>query len=110
MILDKYNYEYPKDENVKLYIVTIGTSSRDFALKMLYELRKKNIKSETDYLNRSVKAQMKEANKINAKYVIVIGDDELTNQKAKLKNMSDGIEKEIELNQISDFEFFNTLP
>jgi histidyl-tRNA synthetase len=105
MILDKYNYEYPKDENVKLYIVTIGTSSRDFALKMLYELRKKNIKSETDYLNRSVKAQMKEANKINAKYVMVIGDEELTNQKAKLKNMSDGIEKEIELNQITDFEF-----
>ncbi len=72
---------------------------------MLYELRKKNIKSETDYLNRSVKAQMKEANKINAKYVMVIGDEELTNQKAKLKNMSDGIEKEIELNQITDFEF-----
>jgi len=110
MILDKNNYEYPKEENVKLFIVTIGAASREFALKILFELRKKNIKSETDYLNRSVKAQMKEANKINAKYVIVIGDDELTNQKAKLKNMSDGIEKEIELNQISDFEFFNTLP
>ena len=102
MILDKNNYYYPDNDSLTLYLVTMGADTKDYALKLLYNLRKNGINCETDFLNRSVKSQMKEANKMNAKYVIVIGENELVNNKVKLKNMSDGSERELELKQLND--------
>ena len=63
---------------------------------LLYQ-RENNKKVEMDYLNRSVKAQMKYANKIGAKFVIVIGDDEIAKNEVKIKNMETGNEEIVEL-------------
>lgn len=105
IMLEKSNYDFPEEERVKLYIATIGTKPRDYALDLLFELRKKNIKCEMDYLNRSVKSQMKEANKLNSKYVIVLGDNELETKKVMLKEMENGKETEIELTEILKLNF-----
>lgn len=100
MILEKNNYQFPGKKNVQFYFVTIGKESRDFTLKTMYELRKNGIKCETDFLNRSVKSQMKEANKMKAKYVVVLGEDELKNKKAKIKGMENSDETAFELDKI----------
>ncbi len=92
MILDKNKYEYPLKENIKYYFVTIGTDAKLFSLKLMEDMRKLNIICETDFLDRSVKAQMKEANKINAENVIVIGENEIKEKKFKIKNMKNGQE------------------
>lgn len=94
MILDKNKYEYPLNENVKYYFVTIGNDAKLFSLKIMEDLRCKNIICETDFLNRSVKAQMKEANKLNAENVIVIGENEIKEKKFRIKNMKNGQEVE----------------
>ena len=65
-------------------------------------LRNSGIKCETDFLNRSVKSQMKEANKCNARYAVVIGENELKNNSFQLKKMSDG-------NEISITNFENLI-
>jgi len=57
-------------------------------------LRDKGIICETDFMNRSVKAQMKEANKSGAKYVIVIGEDEIKNNRFKVKNMAESTDSD----------------
>ena len=57
-----------------------------------------NISVQTNISSRSFNAQMKYANKINALYTIVIGEDEVNNKKCKIKNMANGEETEIELN------------
>jgi histidyl-tRNA synthetase len=69
-------------------------------MKLVKDLREKNIICEMDYLNRSLKAQMKEANRQKAKKVLIIGEDEIKKGKAILKDMESGQQKEIELQKI----------
>ena len=54
-------------------------------MKLLNDLRKHGVKADKDYLNRKIKGQMKQADRLNAKYTIVIGDQELTIIKLMLK-------------------------
>lgn len=92
MILEKNNYEFPVKEKIKYYFVTMGADSKIFSLKLITHLRNKGIICETDFLNRSVKAQMKEANKLGAEFVIVIGENEMNEGKFKIKNMKESTE------------------
>lgn len=92
MILERNNYMFPENDKVNYYFVTIGTEAKIFSLDLMKKLRNKDIVCETDFLNRSVKAQMKEANKIGAKYVIVIGENEMKEKRFKVKNMKESTE------------------
>ena len=105
IVLDKNEYQYPEKEQLKLFIVSIGEDAKKFALKTAIALRKKNFKCETDMLNRSVKSQMKEANRLNAEYAIVIGNEELESNEAKLKRMSDGIEIDVSVDKIYELNY-----
>ena len=66
---------------------------------MTEKLRAAGIRAEMDYERRSLKAQMRSANRVRARYVIVIGPDELAEGKIKLKDMSSGAEKHITLEE-----------
>lgn len=105
IVLEKNRYQYPEKEALKLFIVSIGEDAKKYALKTAIALRKKNFKCETDMLNRSVKSQMKEANRLNAEYVIVIGNEELESNEAKLKRMSDGIEIDVSVDKIYELNY-----
>ncbi|MCF0142226.1 MAG: histidine--tRNA ligase [Parasporobacterium sp.] len=65
-------------------------------------LRSKGVRVETDYLGKSVKAQMKYANKINAPYVVILGDEELESGICKVKNMADSTETEVKISDIAE--------
>ena len=104
MILEAKKYKFPSEESIKIYIVTMDEKCKILAFGILNELRNSGIKCETDYLNRSVKSQMKEANKTDAEFVIVIGENEIKENKAKLKKMSNGTETEVtDLKNIKDY-------
>ena len=66
-------------------------------------LREKGFVVETDYLGRSLKAQMKYANKIHAKNTLIIGDNELAENKGRLKNMETGEQTDVTLDTIGDY-------
>ena len=70
--------------------------------KLINSLRIQGISVETDYMGKSVKAQMKYANKIHAPYVIVLGADEIASGKVRIKNMEDGSETETSVDAIAD--------
>ena len=76
-----------------------GVKARAF--QIIDALRKQGISVETDYLDRSIKAQMKYANKINAPYVVILGEDEIASGKVKVKNMADGSEVETSVDNIA---------
>jgi len=99
-LMGKNNYKFPSESIVNLFIVTLGDKAKDFALKILTALRKRNIKCDTDFLDRSIKSQMKEANKIGSEFTIVIGDSEIDTNNALIKRMKDGKEFEISLNEL----------
>lgn len=85
------------DDNVDIYIGHIGEANEKEAQKLVNELRALGISADKDYLKRSVKAQMKYANKIGAKFTLILGDDEVTSKEVMLKNMEKHEEEKIEL-------------
>jgi len=75
-----------------LYIASMGAEAEERAFLLATSLRKAGAKVEIDHIGRSVKAQLKYADKVGARYVLVLGGDELEKSEAKLKRMSDGNE------------------
>lgn len=93
--------EYTPTRDV--YIGPMGESSQLKTYEIVSRLRENNISTETDLLGRSVKAQMKYANKIGARYSIIIGDNELEENKVTVKNMENGEQTEVSLDNIVEF-------
>lgn len=83
------------DQSIDIYLVRVDNDLETEVANFASVLRTKNISCDYDYLNRSVKAQMREANKMNTKYVLFIGGDEYKDGMMKLKNMSDSTELEL---------------
>jgi len=81
---------------LEIYIVSLDEKYDLDAMKLAEELRE-YYSVQTNISSRSFNAQMKYANKINAEYVIVLGEDEINNKRCKVKNMKTGEEKETEL-------------
>jgi len=79
------------------------TTGARMASKLAYTLRNSNIQAETDLLNRSIKAQMKYANKIQARYTTIIGTNELAENAANLKNMETGEQTKVAFDKLVDF-------
>lgn len=99
--MEKEGVELVQEEPVALYVGILGKEARGRAYKLVKELREKGIIVETDYMDRSVKAQMKYANKIGAKKTVIIGSDELEKNCARVKDMETGEQTEIALDQIA---------
>jgi len=79
--------QLPARPRLDVFVVTLGDGPRPIGMKLLYELRKAGLSSDIDYLGRSLKAQMKYAGKQNARYVIILGEDEVASGFAPVKNM-----------------------
>ena len=98
LVLENTNCLKAEEERIDYYFAPLGDNAKALCRELVYGLRKKGISAETDLMDRSVKAQMKYADKIGAKYVVVIGDDEIAKGVFSVKNMADGSveEKNIE--------------
>jgi histidyl-tRNA synthetase len=94
--------ELEPEPAVELYVGILGQEAKASAYQLVQKLRCAGVVVETDYMNRSVKAQMKYANKIGAKNTIIIGADELTKNSANIKNMETGEQREVSLDKITD--------
>lgn len=91
----------PVNASPALYIAPMGEKAAVYALATVEKLRNKGIYAECDIASRSLKAQMKYADKIGAEYVLVVGDNELESGKALLKNMRDKDDRrEVELGNL----------
>lgn len=99
---EELGIELAEPKRVDIYIVTIGDNARQWALKHLPKLRKSGISATMDYIGRSVKAQMKDADRENARYSIIVGDNELNQGKFTLRNMKASEEQTVDFNAIID--------
>lgn len=93
----------PKSENnTEVFVIPLGDEAKYPAFKLLANLRNSGIKAAMDYSGRSMKAHMKQANKCNASYVIIIGEYELNNNIVQLKNMANGEQESVSEYKIVD--------
>jgi histidine--tRNA ligase len=104
MIMAEKGLDFDQPEPAELFIAAMGAKAAARALKLTCLLRSAGIKAETDHSGRSVKAQLKYANKLAFKNVLVIGEDELSSGIYRLKNMNTG--EECDLNEEELINYF----
>ena len=100
MTLDNEGIEIPKESFIDLYIGSRGDNAKMEGFILAKKLRELGIKTEINHMGRSVKAEMKFANKLGALYTTILGDDEIENRTLKLKRMSDGEQIEASLDNL----------
>jgi len=103
MELESVGVELPRKDRTDLYLVSIGAPAEDLCAKLAYNLRALGFAVQKDVMARSVKAQMKAADKLGASFTMVIGDTEVASGRAKIRNMRDGSDAEIALDVIADY-------
>lgn len=99
LLMETQNAEFPKASQPDLFAVAIGDKATLKAIDIVKDMRAEGFTALLDLNQRSVRAQMKYADKLNSKYCIIIGDDEVGEGIAKLKNMETGEENEIALDK-----------
>ncbi|OGC13286.1 histidine--tRNA ligase [candidate division WOR-1 bacterium RIFOXYA2_FULL_37_7] len=83
-----------------LYIATLGDAAKKLGVELLLNIRKSGYAAEMDYIGKSLKSQMKEADRIKAKYVLILGEDEIKSGKAMLRNMETAEQGEVLLDKV----------
>ena len=102
LTLENNNIEIENPKSTDIYIATIGDAAKTKSFKLIKDLRSNHISADNDHLDKSLKAQFKYSDKLNAKYTVVIGDDELANDTATLKNMKTSEQTTIKLSELVD--------
>ncbi|MFZ1518560.1 MAG: histidine--tRNA ligase [Ignavibacteriaceae bacterium] len=99
------SFNLPQD-SIYVYLIRIDSELELEVASIASNLRRENLSCDYDYLGRSIKAQMREANKFNAKYVVFVGGDEYKRGELNVKNLSNG---EQQLIKLEDFEKLKSL-
>lgn len=100
--MESQGIQIPEPSPMELYIAAIGSRADMFAQNLVYRLRGHGVSADKDHMGKSLKAQMKYADKMGYTYIIVIGDEEMESNKAVLKNMKTGDQKDISIDSIID--------
>lgn len=103
ILLASEKYEEPIEPKIDIYFVVLKTEFRLKAYHIVRELRKNNFSCEIDLLDRSLKSQMREANRSNAKFALILGDEEFQKNSIIVKNLSTGEQVEIQLDNLVDY-------
>lgn len=106
-VMEEEALSFGKEERTDLYIAAIGSSAVKYSASLALKLRNNGLSVEMDLMERSLKAQMKYADKIGSKYLIVIGDNEIESGTAELKNMENGEKCQIKLDSTIAEHIFN---
>lgn len=87
-------------KSIDIFMVSLGDEARDWTIANLPKLREAGVSATMDYKGRSMKAQMKEANRQNARFALIVGEDELKEGKFTFRNMNASEEQQLSFDQI----------
>ena len=100
LLMEANNAYFPEENRVDAFIAVMGDAAKAFGLKLARELRAKGITAEMDTLARNIRGQFKYADRLNARYTLVIGDNELEKGVVSLKDMVKSEQREIKIEDI----------
>lgn len=107
--MEKQGIEVPKENRIDVFIAALGEDAKAESFVIVNNLRKAQIIAEMDTMDRSLKAQMKYANRLNVKYTVILGEDELNKGIVMVRNMVDGSQEEVELNKLLNYIKLNNI-
>ena len=105
LLMESSGVEIPKPETCDLYIASMGDRASLKAFALTEDVRKSGFSAQCDIVGRGLRPQMKFADKIGAKFSLVIGDNEIDENKAEVKNMETGDKTAVSLQSFAkEFE------
>src|SRR5699024_9141433 len=100
LAMEAEGVDIPVDRELDTFIITMGNDAENAAVAMMHKLRKNGIQVDKDYQGRKMKAQFKAADRLQAKYAIIIGEDELDKQVVHIREMATGEQFEAAINDV----------
>ena len=103
LTMEQQGCDFLEPKKCDVYLAPMDAAAKPTALQYANALREMGIRAEFDLLDRSFKSQMKYANKLGAKYLVVLGSNELEQGRGQIKNMETGKQHEIRLDCAANF-------
>ncbi|HSH24756.1 MAG TPA: histidine--tRNA ligase [Massilibacterium sp.] len=103
LALEAEGVELPLTRDLDVYFITMGEEATKKGVALLQEMRLAGISCDKDYQNKKMKAQFKQADRMNAAFVVMIGDDELQNEKAVVKQLKTGEQREVAFTELTSY-------
>ena len=100
--LEAQEVTVPTSAPVDVYFTVLGNAAMPTALRLAQDLRENGIKTDLEYKDRGLRAQMRTANKLNAQYVVMIGEDEINNAAATVRDMGSGDQESVAFQQLAE--------
>ena len=105
MVMKDHEINFDPPQNIEIFVASVGERAQREAVKICEVMRRSGISCECDISGKNLKSQMKYANKINATFAVVLGDEELENKRARIKEMAHGKETDIPLTKEGFIKF-----
>lgn len=102
-VIDKEKISLPSGVQIDVYVATLGEEALKESIKLIRELRHENLKVLNDFNPTSLKAQLRQADKWKAKFVLIIGEEELSGKRATVKNMSTGGQESVPFSELKGY-------
>lgn len=103
MALEAENKEVPIDDELDCFLVAVGDETVEKAVQLVHDFRKSGLQVDKDYQGRKMKPQFKAADRSKAKYVLILGGNELQQETINVKEMKTGVQEEVPIAQIVDY-------
>lgn len=103
LAMERQGLSFGKAESAEVFIVTANQAASEEAVRLLTEIRLSGISADKDYMDRSLKAQMKYAGKTGVIYTVIIGEDEMKQGTVLVRNMRLGQQESVRLSEVVDF-------
>lgn len=100
MALAAEGIDLPIDQALDCYLIAIGKDAERKSVELTHQLRSEGVQADKDYLSRKMKGQLKAADRQKAKFVIILGDQELEQEAAIIKNMGTGAQEVVKFDQL----------
>ena len=103
LLLKQQEDQSGKIGEIDVFIAGLGEEAADYSFKLMHELRGKGVRVDMDLDGKSLKSQMKQADRAGARHVLIVGSQELADNKAPLRDMETGEQTELDLDSIASF-------
>ncbi|MEB3102008.1 histidine--tRNA ligase [Ferviditalea candida] len=102
LVMEAKGIEIPPSPQPDVYLIALGEQAEMKAAELLFQLRSRGLTAEKDYQSRKMKAQLKSADRLQARYAAILGEDELAAGNISLKNLADGQQETIPLDRLAE--------
>lgn len=103
LTIQEEGIELPVKTDIDVYVAPLGEAAKAVCFRLTHSLREAGFVVETDYLSKSMKAQMKAADKAGARYTVIVGEDELAKNKAVLRDMATSSQETVPLEEVINY-------